>query len=255
MTGDSVYRHLLDVKERRGAAFMLLVDPDKTSESACLEIAETAELNGVDAIMVGTSYMLNLNFAATVKQIKQAASVPVIVFPGSFAHIVPHADAVLFTSLLSGRNAEYLIAEQVKGAPLVKRFGLEAIPTGYLLIESGPLTAVQFISGTLPIPRSKNDIACGHALAAQYMGMKIVYLEAGSGAQQAVPVSMVGEVSAYVDLPVMVGGGLKTPDDCAERVDAGASLIVVGNHLENKIDVGLTKEMAAAIHNRESLLV
>lgn len=253
MIDGPIYTELITNSAERGGGFLLLLDPDRVSQQVYLSLAEAAADCDVDAILVGTSFMLDGDFAASVKEIKQASSVPVIIFPGSYTQICPAADAILFTSLLSGRNPSYLIDEQVKGAPIIKRCKLETIPTGYLLIESGPLTSVQYISGTLPIPRSKNDIACAHALAAQYLGMKLVYLEAGSGAKWPVPVEMVHAVSAYVDIGVIVGGGLRTPEDCEARVEAGASFVVIGSGLECEPDLGLMREFGAAIHYKEKV--
>ncbi len=246
-----VYTSLLETKERRGGGFFLLLDPDRLIEQDYLELAEAAEDCGVDALLVGTSFMFSVNFHQAIKQIKQATNLPVIIFPGSFAQVAPDADAILFSSLISGRNPNYLIEEQVKGAPLVRRFGIEPISTGYMLIESGPLTSVQFIANCLPIPRSQSDIACAHALAAQYMGMQMVYLEAGSGAELAVPVQMVGAVAEMVDIPVMVGGGLRTPEDCSDRIEAGASFVVMGNHFERDPQFSFIREVASATHPEE----
>ena len=251
----TVLDHLNTVRQERGAGFLLLIDPDRISERQYLDMAAAAEECGVDAILVGTSFILGSDFASAVRNIKKTTSLPVVIFPGSLAQITSAADAILFTSLLSGRNPQYLIDEQVKGAPIVKRCGLETIPTGYLLIESGPLTSVQFISGSVPIPRYKSDIACAHALAAQYLGMKLVYLEAGSGAELAVPTEMVTEVASYVDIPVVVGGGLRDPEACASRVAAGASFVVVGTSIEHSPQSGHLREMAAAVHTKESMLV
>ena len=252
---NSVFDRLLRTRDTRGGGFLLLLDPDRVPPDQYLALAESAAICGVDALLVGTSFTLNSSFLAGVRQIKEAASVPVIIFPGSFAQVTPDADAILFTSLLSGRNPTYLIEEQMKGAPLVKQFGLEPIPTGYLLIESGSQTSVQYISNTQPIPRAKNDIACAHALAAQYLGMKLVYLEAGSGANGAVPPMMVQAVAEYVDIPVMVGGGLLLPEDCADRMSMGASFVVVGTQFELAPDLGLLREMAAAAHPRQSVSI
>ena len=251
----AIFDRLLRSRDTRGGGFLLLLDPDRVPPDHYLALAESAAENGVDALLVGTSFSLKSNFLTGVRQIKKAASVPVIIFPGSFAQVTPDADAILFTSLLSGRNPNFLIEEQMKGAPLVKQCGLEAIPTGYLLIESGSLTSVQFISNTQPIPRAKNDIACAHALAAQYLGMKLVYLEAGSGADGAVPTAMVQAVAEYIEIPVMVGGGLRTPNDCADRMSMGASFLVVGTQFELEPDMGLLKEMTAATHARENVRI
>ncbi len=255
MAKGHVYNRLMTVKQQRGGGFLLLLDPDRLPEKTYLSLAEAGEECGVDAILVGSSFMLNTNFASAVKQIKAVTPLPVVVFPGSFAQVTPDADAILFTSLISGRNPNYLIDEQVRGAPLVKRFGLEPIPTGYMLIESGRRTSVQYISGTQPIPRTKYDIACAHALAAQYLGMKLVYLEAGSGADQPVPEGMVRAVASYIDIPMLVGGGLTTPEDCAARIDAGASFVVVGNLLENDPKFTYLTELTAATHPRETVTV
>lgn len=253
MREPSVYFKLLRACDERGGAFLLLIDPDRTSERHNRELCEAAQECGVDALLIGTSFMLETNFAETVRLVKQATELPVIIFPGSFAQLTPEADAVLFTSLVSGRNAEYLIGEQVRGAPLVKRFGLEPIPTGYMLIESSAMTSVQYISGTLPIPSGKADIACAHALAAQYLGMRLVYMDAGSGAHEAVPCEMIREVGQYIDIPLIVGGGLRTPGECAVRIEAGASMVVVGNSMEEDPSYGRLREMTMAVHPRESV--
>ena len=158
------------------------------------------------------------------------------------------ADALLFLSLISGRNPNLLIGEQVKAAPAIKKAGIEVIPTGYMLIESGVLTSVSFVSNTLPIPRNKPDIACAHALAGQYLGLKLIYLEAGSGAEKPVPPVMVKAVSQYIDMPVIVGGGIKDPEYARTLADSGASFVVIGNALEDT--PGLVEEFAAAVHKK-----
>ncbi len=250
MTAAGVLNHLLAVRDLQGGCFLLLLDPDRLSERMYCALAEGSAEAGVDAILVGTSYLMNVDFSSAVRAIKRSTTLPIILLPGSAGQVVPDADAILFTSLLSGRNPTYLIDEQVKGAPLVRQYGLETIPTGYLLIESGSPTSVQFMSGTFPIPRSKPEIACAHALAAQYLGMKLVYLEAGSGAEQPVPTDMVQAVVNGVDIPIIVGGGLHTPSDCAERIKAGASFVTVGNHFERDSDFSYLREMTAAAHPR-----
>ena len=250
-----VFDTLLQARDDRGGGFLLLIDPDRSRNTDYLKLAEMASDCGVDALLVGTSFMMAGNFAAEVEKIKRVSSLPVIIFPGSYTQITSHADAILYTSLISGRNPQYLIDEQVKGAPFIKAAGLEPIPTGYMLIESGPLTSVQFISGTLPIPRSKPDIACAHALAAQYLGMKLVYLEAGSGASQAVPTEMVQAVASVLDIPILVGGGLRSPEDCADLIEAGADIIVMGTKLENDPGMGFLRELTAASHPRETIEV
>ncbi|MEE8577175.1 MAG: geranylgeranylglyceryl/heptaprenylglyceryl phosphate synthase [candidate division Zixibacteria bacterium] len=248
-----VFRSLIDRQSRMGGGFFLLLDPDRAEPNRLIALAEAADDCGVDAILVGTSFSLSSNFTKMVKEIKSVATRPLIIFPGSFAQISPYADAILFTSLISGRNPSYLIDEQMKGAPLVKECGLEVIPTGYMLIESGSLTSVQFIAGCLPIPRSKNDLACAHALAGQYLGMKMIYLEAGSGASDSVPNEMIGAVANYIDIPVMVGGGMRNPEECADKIEAGASFVVVGTAFEDDQGFGKLREMTEASHPLETV--
>ncbi|MFQ5499235.1 MAG: geranylgeranylglyceryl/heptaprenylglyceryl phosphate synthase [Candidatus Zixiibacteriota bacterium] len=250
MPDGSIYTRLTKASEERGGGFLLLIDPDRKSPSEFLPLVEAAESCGVDGMLVGTSFSVHSNFDREIAQMKSRTTLPVVIFPGSYAQLSPEADAVLFMSLISGRNPAYLIEEQVKGAPLVRKYGLEAIPTGYMLVESGPLTSVQYISGTMPIPRSKGDIAAAHALAAECLGMKMIYLEAGSGAQMPVPPEMVKEVAGTVRLPVTVGGGLRTPEDCVERIEAGASFVVVGSELERDDPFGRLREMTDAAHRR-----
>lgn len=250
-----VFETLLAARDDRGGGFLLLIDPDRSRNTDYIQLAAAAADCGVDALLVGTSFMMAGNFAAEVEEIKAVTPLPVIIFPGSYTQITSHADAILYTSLISGRNPQYLIDEQVKGAPFIKAAGLESIPTGYMLIESGALTSVQFISGTLPIPRSKPDIACAHALAAQYLGMNLVYLEAGSGASQAVPTEMVRAVASVLDIPILVGGGLRSPEDCADQIEAGADFIVMGTKLESDPGLGFLRELTAASHPRETIEV
>ncbi len=212
-------------------------------------MAAAASEGGADAILIGGSLIMAPNFDEMVAAIRSAASIPCLIFPGSVMQISKHADAILFLSLVSGRNPSYLIGEQMKAAPHIRHLGLETIPTGYMLIESGRVTSVEFMSNTRPIPRDKNDIAKATALAAQYLGMKLIYLEAGSGAQHAVPLEMISAVSSYVNIPVIVGGGIRTPEAAAQCVNAGASFVVTGNVLEKDEGRSLIREFAEAIHN------
>jgi phosphoglycerol geranylgeranyltransferase len=186
-----------------------------------------------------------------VEAIKSCTDRPVILFPGSSYQLSPVADAVLFLTLVSSRNPEYLISEQVKAAPQIKKAGLEAIPTGYILIESGRSTSVGFISNSQPIPMDKLDIAKAHALAAQYMGMRLIYLEAGSGAMYSVPEDLIREVDNYTDIPIIVGGGISTPKDARNKVIAGANHIVIGNHFEQGNDTEALQDFADAIHCKQ----
>jgi putative glycerol-1-phosphate prenyltransferase len=243
-----LFEKLLKIKEEKGAGFFLLLDPDRVDGGHLVKMADMAAKCGVDAILVGGSVISCDDFEARMAELKNASSLPVILFPGNSRQVSRYVDAVLFLSLISGRNPTYLIEEQVRGAPLIKSYGLEVIPTAYMLIESGAVTSVQSVSNTTPIPRNKVDIARSHALAAEYMGMKTVYLEAGSGAAMAVPGEMVSAVADYCELPVIVGGGIRRPEEAASRVEAGASFIVIGTRLEYENDIGCMSEMADAIH-------
>lgn len=251
----TLFERLLKVRQDKGAGFFLLLDPDRNDAGHLTDLAGMAAHCGVDAILAGSSLVTTANFHERLAGIKRATTLPVILFPGNSTQISPHADGILYLSLISGRNPQYLIEEQVRGAPLVREYGLEPIPTGYMLIESGRPTAVAYVSGTAPIPRDKPEIARVHALAAGYMGMKTVYLEAGSGASEPVPVEMVSAVADSGGLPVIVGGGIRSPRQAEERVNAGASFIVVGNRLEGKPDPAAISDMADAIHTTVKTII
>lgn len=247
----SVYSYLMDIVRRRGAGYIVLIDPDKHSRKQIGELVEAACEGDADAIFVGSSIVLNSGFDNLVRLIKRIASVPVILFPGSTMQISRHADAILFLSLVSGRDPNYLIGEQVKAAPVIRHLGVEPISTGYMLIESGKMTSAEFMSNTRPIPRDKFDIAKATALAAEFLGMKLIYLEAGSGAAYPVKTEMIAEVNRYVRTPIIVGGGIRRPEEAHERVRAGASFVVTGNILEKKANRSLIREFARAVHVRE----
>jgi putative glycerol-1-phosphate prenyltransferase len=250
-----LYDKLIALRDDKGAGFFLLLDPDRVDRQRLMTMAEAAGRYGVDALLVGSSLITSCDFDERMADIKRVAEIPVIIFPGNAAQVSRHADGILFLSLISGRNPNFLIDEQVKGAPRIKEYGIEPIPTGYMLIGSDRVTSVQFVSGTVPIPREKEDIAMAHALAARYLGMKMVYLEAGSGASAPVPETMVSAVVKYAALPTIVGGGIRTADQAASLVSAGASFLVVGTRLEFENDLGRMSEIADAVHtaNRAAL--
>jgi len=229
----TVYDHLLSVKAEKGAGFFVLLDPDRSKIAASRDQAKRCADAGVDALLIGTSLMMGNSFSEVVDAVSEVSNIPVIIFPGEKGQVAKSADAILFLSLLSGRNPEFIIGEQVRSAPLIKSIGLEAISTAYLLVDSGRMTSVEYMSNTKPIPSDKPEIAKAHAMAAELFGMKMVYLEAGSGAERAVPDDMIHAVSKSIDIPVIVGGGIRTPEAVASKVKAGASFVVVGNHFEN----------------------
>ena len=189
------------------------------------------------------------NCTERVKQIKEVSNVPVIFFPGGVGQLNSYYDAMLFMSVISGRNPHYLIGEQVIAAPLVKVMGIETIPTGYILMDGGAGSTVEFVSGTRPIPMNRPDVAVAHALAGQYLGMNLIYLEAGSGAKEPVAPGVVEAVNDAVDVPLIVGGGIRSPETASETVKAGASIIVTGTIIE--IHSNRMKELADAVHWKE----
>ncbi|MGE5354173.1 MAG: geranylgeranylglyceryl/heptaprenylglyceryl phosphate synthase, partial [Acidobacteriota bacterium] len=206
------------------------------------------ESAGVDGFLVGGSLMMNGNLSNTISVIKKNTSIPVVIFPGGISQVSSNADAILFLSLVSGRNPEHLIGKQIMAAPIIKAYNLETIPTGYILVESGSITTVEYISGSTPVPRNKPEIAVATALAAQYLGMKMIYLEGGSGAQMSVPNEMISIVSKNVDVPVIAGGGIRTARDAREKVESGASIVVTGNYFEDDENWDKIKEFADAVH-------
>ena len=247
---DTTLEYLHSVRERRGAGYLPLLDPDRLPLEELERRVVICAAAGADAVLVGTSLMFSSKQAAFFERVKKLVDIPVICFPGSASQVSPLADAVLFLSLASGRNAELLIGEHVKAAPLLKESGIEVISTGYIIVESGTLTSVQFMSHTLPIPRTKVDIAMAHALAAEYIGMKLIYLETGSGADSSVPNEMVRAVADYVSIPVIVGGGIRDPETARAKVEAGASFVVTSTVLEGGDDdlERLVGELSVAVH-------
>lgn len=242
----TIYEKLLEIRNRRGCGFLVLLDPDRKSTSDLIKLVKDYDKAGVDAFLFGSSIMIAGKFETKLAEVKKATEKPVIIFPASSSNVCAGADAILYLSLISGRNPNLLIEEHVKSAPTIKAMGLETIPTGYMLIESGILTSVSYLSHTLPIPRDKPEIACAHALAGQYLGMKLIYLEAGSGAMYPVPTDMVTRVSEYIDIPVIVGGGITDTDYARELAKAGASMVIVGNSLER--DPSLVDKFVNAVH-------
>ncbi len=239
---------LYKIQKQRGAGYFVLIDPDKQEIKEAVRLAEICAKAEIDAFLVGGSLLFSHIFDELVKSIKEVCDIPVIIFPGSTKQLSPYADAILFLSLISGRNPNTLIGEQVAAAPIIKSMGLEPISTAYMFIESGNITSAQFISDTRPIPREKPDIAMAHALAAEYFGMKLAYLEAGSGAKYSVPDSLIQALKKYVNIPMIVGGGICTPEEARKKVEAGAGFLVTGNVLEKNPDAGLVKAFSQAVH-------
>jgi putative glycerol-1-phosphate prenyltransferase len=246
----NTYEQLLSIRSQRGAGYLLLLDPDKVTAKELPSLVQRATTAGVDGFLFGSSMMLSNDFDGQIKLIKANTDKPVIIFPGSTFQVSPFADAILFLVLVSGRNPEHLIGAQVIAAPMIKKVGLESISTAYMLIESGITTAAEYISQSKPIPRAKSDIAVAHALAAEMIGMKLIYLDAGSGAQYSVPETMIAAIHKHCKVPIVVGGGIRTPEEARKKVEAGASFIVAGTIFEeNASHSSLMKQFADVIHS------
>jgi phosphoglycerol geranylgeranyltransferase len=230
----------------------LLLDPDAQSPEELGRVAAEGEAAGAKVILIGGSFIAHDGFDEAVKAVKKKVQIPVVLFPGSSRQLSKHADGILFMSLLSGRNPQYLIGEQVMAAPIIKRLGLPSLPMAYLLVESGSVTSAEFVSDTRPIPRNKPALAVAHAMAAELLGMRAVYLEAGSGAKLAVPEEMIRTVVNSISIPVIVGGGITTPDLAAKATRAGAKAVVVGTAVERK-GVSVLKELILAIESRNTI--
>ncbi len=230
-----VYDSILEKKSKGRKQLAVLIDPDKADGAHVERLCELFAREEPDYVFVGGSLVTN-DIRSVVARLKAATSVPVVLFPGDSTQVVAEADAILLLSLISGRNAEFLIGQHVRAAMQIKRAGLEVVPTGYMLIDGGSHTAVEYISGTKPIPHCKDEIAVATAVAGEQLGMKMLYLEAGSGAKQAVGARMIEAVKSVVDIPVIVGGGLRTEEQIREACEAGADMVVVGSAIEENVE-------------------
>ncbi len=249
------YNHILNTIKRKGAAYFVLLDPDKLSPEKSESFLKHCANAGVDAFLIGGSLMLSGNFEMMIEKVKANTNLPAIIFPGSIDQISSHADAILFLSVVSGRNADHLIGKHVIASPLIKRSGIEVISTAYTLIESGITSTAVYMSGSMPLPRNKPEIAAATALAAEYLGMKLIYLEAGSGADQPVPDEMIKAVADVCTVPVIVGGGIRSPLLAREKVDNGANIIVTGNYFEDENNWDMIQDFANAVHFRDPIEV
>ncbi len=231
--------------------FAVLVDPDKQDSEETATLASNAETNGADIIYVGSSLLTNGTVSECVKTIKMNCSLPVVLFPGSTMQVTDKANALLLLSLISGRNPDLLIGNHVSASSNLIKSKLEIIPTGYMLIDPGHPTSASYMSNTQPIPHDKNDIALNTALAGQLLGMRLIFMDAGSGAKKQVSNSMIKTVSQALTIPLIVGGGITTPEKAQQVCAAGATVVVVGNAIEK--EQSLIKEIAEAIKNQVSI--
>ncbi len=242
----TIYQQILGQTELGRKQLAVLVDPDKLLNRDIESIAVTAAKAGVDYFFVGGSLLVNNELDQCIKTLKSNSEIPVVLFPGNNMQMSWKADAILFLSLISGRNAEMLVGLHVIAAPYLKLSPLEVISCGYMLVESGKTTSVQYMSNTMPIPSDKMDIAICTAMAGEMLGLKLIYLEAGSGAQHSVPVAMIEQVKQSIQIPLITGGGIRTPEKANEAATAGADIVVIGTAFEK--NAGLITEMADAVH-------
>jgi len=230
-----VYNKLIDLKNQDKKRLIALLDPDKKNNDSLKKQIEYINYNNFCAILIGGSLMMDSKYSARVETIKKNTDLPLISFPSSASQISDKFDAVFFISLISGRNPQYLIGEQILSAPIIYDFKIETIPVGYILLDGGSRTSVEIISNTKPLPMDKTDIVIAHALASQYLGHKFIYLECGSNSKKSIDLNLLSEVKNCVDIPVIVGGGVKNEDDICGIFDAGADYVVVGSMIENKV--------------------
>jgi phosphoglycerol geranylgeranyltransferase len=253
MEQNRVHKSFSDAKQHGLKRLAVLIDPDKMRLGNVGRVIELAARGGADYFFVGGSLIVNDMMDYCLDAIREVGGIPSVLFPGSPQQINPKADAILFLSLISGRNADFLIGQHVLAAPTLRRTALEIIPTGYMLIDGGAPTTATYISGTLPIPANKEDIALCTAMAGEMLGLKTIYLDAGSGAKIPVTETMIHTVSRGINGPLIVGGGMRTPEKVAANAKAGADIIVVGNAFEH--DPDLIIEIADAVHSASRRIV
>ena len=244
---NKIYHSFTDRKCINRKSFAVLIDPDKVNDESMKELIHLSTEAQIDYFFVGGSLVISTYLDECIQNIKANSDIPVILFPGSPAQVSKYADALLYLSLISGRNPELLIGQHVVSAPVVKQSGLEIIPTGYMVIDGGAPTTVSYISNAAPLPADKNEIAMCTAMAGEMLGMNLIYMDAGSGAKHAISESMIQKVSSCIEIPLIIGGGITTAEKAYLNCKAGADIIVVGNAIEK--DAGLIKEISAAIHS------
>lgn len=227
-----IYQQIQESKHNGKRMLAVLIDPDKVNELHLDKICHNCNEAGVDFFFVGGSLLTNGDLANTVLSIKNRSTIPVVLFPGNHQQVDEHADAILLLSLISGRNPDLLIGQHVLAAQRLKSAEIEIMPTGYLLIDGGNMTTVQYVSGTAPIPVNRPEIAATTALAGEQLGMKLIFAEAGSGAKHPVPAEMIRAIRREINIPLIVGGGIRTPEKAEESYAAGADIVVVGNQFE-----------------------
>jgi putative glycerol-1-phosphate prenyltransferase len=246
MNKDIYHNITLKIKQEK-KLFAVLIDPDKQNFADLLKTIQVCNKVKIDFFLVGGSIITNGNIDNTVLAIKENSTIPVVLFPGNHAHISTKADGILFLSLISGRNPEFLIGTQLLATPKLKTSNLEIIPTGYLLVDCGNLTTAIKVSETPPIPYHGNEQASNTALTGQYLGHKLIYIDGGSGAQQPISNEMISQTKSNLDIPLIIGGGIKSAETATQIYNAGADIIVIGNGAEKNRN--LIEEISIARNN------
>jgi len=248
MTFNNLYNKLEYIRKKRGAIAVALIDPDKKHSKKIPKMIELINKTDFDVIFVGGSTMEDKQFKTRLKKIKSNTNLPVIIFPGGSNQISKDADAILYLSLLSGRNPDFLIGEQVKSAPLINKYSIEVIPTGYILIDGNTNSSVEKASNTKPLPMNDFEKILHHALAAQYLGKSFVFLEAGSGAKNHATTELIKFITPKIKIPVIVGGGITAPLSAKKLILSGASCLVIGSMIESLPTENILLEITNAIH-------
>ena len=248
MTLNNLYNKLENIRKDRGAVAVALIDPDKKHSKKIPKMVELINNADFDVIFVGGSSMEDEKFKTRLKRIKSNTDLPVIIFPGDSNQISKDADAILYLSLLSGRNPDFLIGEQVKSAPLINKHSIEVIPTGYILIDGNTNSSVQKVSNTKPLPMDNLKTILHHALAAEYLGKSFVFLEAGSGAKNHVTAELIEFISPNIKIPIIVGGGITSPTSAKNLTSSGASYLVIGSKIEALPTQNELLDITNAIH-------
>ena len=243
-----IYSKLESIRVKRGAVAIALLDPDTKNDNRLQKMIDLVNTSDFDAIFLGGSFISDNEFESRIKTVKENSDLPIIIFPGSSNQLSQYADAVLFLSLISGRNPQYLIGEHVKSAPVIRKLGLETIPTAYILLDGGVRSSVEVVSNTSPIPMSKHDIIIAHALAGEYLGNKLVFLESGSGAINHAAFEIISLISKQIQIPIIVGGGVNTSKSAEKLVSSGAGYIVTGTQIEKLPSSRNLLEFTKAVH-------
>lgn len=241
-----IYQQIIKATQRGNKLFALLIDPDKTYGKKLEETILEAVVARVDLFFIGGSLMVEDRMETCIQRIKAICKIPTLLFPGNTLQINNQADGILFLSLISGRNPDLLIGQQVIAAPYLRESNLEVIPTGYMIIDGGAPTSVSYMSNTLPIPHDKNEIAQCTAMAGEMLGLKCLYMDSGSGARKSISTDMISAVRRSVDVPIIIGGGLRSIEAVTQSAQAGADIIVIGTAIEK--DMGSLSKFVSAVH-------